>query len=99
MILDEKSLAWQLEVGQLASRLGWTVYDQTTPNRRQHAPSLVLIRDGRVILAYLRTTKRGAHAELAASMGRLSGQHVVLWTPGDRATIRAALLLPSDLDA
>jgi hypothetical protein len=94
VILDEKSLAWQLEVAQLASREGWTVYDQTPRNRRQHAPSLVLIRGGRVILAYLRTTKRGAHAELASRMGEFSGHEVVLWTPGDKAAIKTTLTVP-----
>jgi hypothetical protein len=80
-----KSRSWLL-------RLGWTPYLQTTRNQRQAAPSIVLIRGPRIVLAYLRTSKRNDRRPPLDAVGQMTGAEVVHWAPADRSTIKRVLL-------
>lgn len=94
VILDEKSMRWELEVIELALRLGWTPYSQSLRNRRQGMPSVVLVSGGRVLAVYLRLHKRKPPPPVE-QVSSLLGVRAVLWTPADLPSIRAELGMPS----
>lgn len=89
VILDDKSMRWELEVLELALRSGWTAYGQTLRNRRQHAPSTVLVCPTRVLLVYLRLNRRNPPP--VEQVAEHLGIEAVLWTPADRPQIRHTL--------
>lgn len=91
MILGERELAWQTRVIDEAHRRGWTVYTQALTNQRQHAPSLVLIRE-RVLHVYLRTTVRRSHYAMVERMAQTTGVDTVLWSPRDWSSVVATLM-------
>ena len=89
MILDDEAMRWELEVLAAARRAGWTTYPQDRRSRRQHDPSCVLVRPGRLLLVFLRMNRR--HPPALANVSAYLGVEAVLWTPADRAAMTAEM--------
>lgn len=89
VILNQQSHAWEGEVLALALRLGWTPYEQSLRNRRQHLPSFILLKDGRALAVYLRLGRQNPPA--VVRVAALLSVPAVVWTPADRALVRVTL--------
>ncbi len=86
---------FQYQVTQLATRAGW-LWHHEYDSRRSNAgyPDLVLVRDGRVIFAELKTARgrvRHAQSVLLAALGRCQGVETYAWRPSDWEQIVATL--------
>ena len=93
MRLGPTQLDWDDRVRRKALECGFLAYGQQQANQRQHAPSLLLLKPGRIIAVWLRTGRR-RDDRLPDLSWLPEGIERYVWHPDDWATVQTTLLLP-----
>ncbi len=87
---------WLSQVLQLARANNWLCYHTRDARRSDPGfPDLVMVRDGRLIFAELKTEKgRMSKAQInwAWELRQVAGLHVQVWRPSDWPQVEAALV-------
>lgn len=92
MRLGPTQLDWEDRVRRKAGDLGYTTYGQQQVNQRTHAPSLLLVKPGRVIAVWLRTGRRRDDRQPDTSH-LPAGVEAHVWYPADMPQATAVLML------
>ncbi|GHH38205.1 hypothetical protein [Streptomyces candidus] len=95
MKLGIAQLEWNDRVTRKAQSRGWQVYDQITANKRTADPSLILTKNDRVLLVWLRTGRRRADAQPPVERFP-EGIETAVWYPSDWPFVLSALERPRD---
>jgi hypothetical protein len=86
---------WQSRVVDLAAWCGWLVFHPHDSRRSTPGwPDLVMVRDGRLILAELKTERGRVSVEQKRWLAALSlvvGVEVYLWRPSDWPAVQRSL--------
>ncbi|MFB7555344.1 hypothetical protein [Streptomyces brevispora] len=85
------NLRWQLEVADLARRLGWTVLENSTERQRPEDPSFVAVKGGELLAVWLRSS--APRAQRRPMTDRFPGVQGHMWTPADMAEARMVLTM------
>lgn len=94
MKLTPEMLALNSDAADLASRLGWTVWVQSTlPRSRQGEPTMILRRGDRTLFVFLRSGRlRRDRLPDLETLALPSGAEVAVWHwPADRPLARGTL--------
>jgi hypothetical protein len=90
MILGPRELQWQERVLREAREHGWTVFEQAHRNSRVYDPSVILVRVGRVLALWLRTSMPRQRPDTSRFGPGVEG-HV--WVPADWPRVVSTLLI------
>lgn len=91
MKLSMTNLRWQVEVADLARRLGWTVLENSTERQRLEDPSFVAMRGTTLVAVWLRSS--APRAQRQPMTDRFPGVQGYTWTPADMVEARMVLTM------
>lgn len=92
MRLGPTQLDWNDRVRRKAFEAGFDVFAQAQANSRPHAPSLVLMKPGRVVAVWLRTGRRRGERQPDTSW-LPNGVEAYMWYPEDWPHVGPRLLI------
>jgi hypothetical protein len=90
--LSPRDFRWHEEITALARREGWTVWEQTREQQRQHDPTFFAAKGRTVIAVWLRSAS--PRPSRVPPVDRFAGAGVrgFFWSPLDLAAARGVLL-------